>query len=134
MKLEHIALNVADPVAMANWYKEHLGMDIARSAGAPAYTHFLRDSGGGMLIEIYNNPPNAVPSYADMEPLLLHLGFVSENPDVDRERLIEAGATLVKEEHLDDGSYLVMLRDPWGLAIQFCRRAQSMMKQMAGRG
>ena len=26
MKLEHVAFNVADPVAMARWYQEQLGM------------------------------------------------------------------------------------------------------------
>jgi len=41
--------------------------------------------------------------------------------------LLAAGATLVKEEDLADGSYLVMMRDPWGLAIQLCRRGTPML-------
>lgn len=126
MKLEHVALNVSDPAAMAEWYGAHLGLTLARRIPAPPHTHFLRDSGGRMLIEIYNNPPDAVPDYAAMDPLLLHLAFVSGNPAADRDRLLSAGATLVADQRLDDGSHLVMLRDPWGLAIQLCRRGNSL--------
>jgi glyoxylase I family protein len=28
MKIEHIAFNVADPVAVAAWYAEHLGLTV----------------------------------------------------------------------------------------------------------
>ena len=36
MNVEHIALNVPDPVAMADWYLDHLGMKLARSGPPPA--------------------------------------------------------------------------------------------------
>jgi hypothetical protein len=79
------------------------------------------------LLEIYNNPPNQVPQYATMSPLQLHIAFVSQNPETDKDALIEAGATLVEELRLDDGSHLIMLRDPWGLALQLCKRAVFML-------
>jgi len=127
MKMEHVALNVSDPVAMATWYKKHLGFEIVRSMAAPPYTTFLRESGGAMMIEVYHNPPDQVPPYAEMNPLLLHVAFVSVDPETDKEALLAAGATLVKEEHLADGSYLIMMRDPWGLAVQLCRRGTPML-------
>ena len=37
---------------------------------------------------------------------------------------VAAGATLLTEETLGDGSVLVMLRDPWGVALQICQRAK----------
>ena len=128
MKIEHFALNVADPVAMADWYVTQLGMKVARKLDIAARTHFLADSGGNVMLEIYNNPPDEVPDYAHIKPLLLHLAFVSENPQADAERLLAAGATYVEEVAMDDGSLLIMLRDPWGLAIQLCKRGQSMLK------
>ncbi len=127
MKMEHVALNVSDPVEMAAWYTKHLGFEIGRSMTTPPYTHFLKDSGGTIMIEIYHNPPDQVPFYSKMHPLLLHLAFVSANPEADKLRLLEAGATWVQDEHLPDGSYLVMMRDPWGLAIQFCKRGKPML-------
>lgn len=128
MKMEHVALNVSDPVAAAAWYQQHLGFEIVRSITASPFTHFLRDSGGTMMVEIYHNPPDQVPDYGRMNPLLLHLAFVSADPDADKSRLLKAGATLVEDQRLPDGSHLVMMRDPWGLAIQFCRRAKPMLR------
>ncbi len=128
MKLEHLALNVVDPVGMAAWYVEHLGLEVVRHIAQAHETHFLADDSGTILLEIYNNPPEQVPAYAEMDPLLLHIAFVSVDPDADKAALLDAGATLVEELHLDDGSHLVMLRDPWGLAVQLCKRGKVMLR------
>ena len=127
MKLEHIALNVIDPGAMALWYVEHLGLTIVRQLEDAPYTHFLADSSGMILLEIYKNPPDQVQLYAKMDPLLLHVAFVSEDPESDKVALLSAGASFVEELSFEDGSHLVMLRDPWGLAIQLCKRAVPML-------
>ena len=127
MKMEHVALNVSDPVAMSAWYVNHLGFKVVRSMATPPYTYFLMECGGTVMIEVYHNPPGQVPLYSRMDPLLLHLAFVSDDPEADKSVLLAAGATFVKEDHLADGSHLVMMRDPWGLAIQLCRRGTSML-------
>jgi glyoxylase I family protein len=114
-------------VTMAAWYTKHLGFEIVRRVTTTPYTHFLRESGGAVMLEVYHNPPDQVPSYSQMNPLLLHLAFVSADPEADKSALLAAGATLVKDEHLTDGSHLVMMRDPWGLAIQLCKRGQPML-------
>jgi glyoxylase I family protein len=126
MRIEHFALNVSDPVAVARWYGAHLGLRVVRQLPR-AQTHFLADDNGATVLEIYCNPPDQVPDYRSMDPLLLHLAFVSADPDADTERLIAAGATLAKREPLPDGSLVIMLRDPWGLAIQLCRRTQPLV-------
>ncbi len=127
MKIEHMAINVAKPLEMAAWYVEHLGMTVAFGLETAPYTHFLADSQGTVMLEIYLNPPNQVPDYAAMDPLLLHIAFVSDDPGADKARLLAAGATFVEDVHLDDGSYIVMLRDPWGLALQLCKRGKPML-------
>ena len=127
MKIEHFALNVKDPVAVASWYKEHMGLETVRKMDTAPYTHFLGDKSGYIMIEIYNNPPENVPDYKNMEPLLLHIAFVSNDPEKDKTRLIAAGATFVEDVHLPDGSLLIMMRDPWGLAIQLCKRGKPMI-------
>lgn len=80
------------------------------------------------MIEIYNNPPDEVPAYQNMNPLLLHLAFVCENPEQKRVELESVGASFAEEVHINDGSHLVMMRDPWGLAIQLCKRGNKMLK------
>lgn len=127
MKIEHVAFNVADPVAIAAWYVGHLGLCIAKHVPGPAQTHFLADDGGNTVLEIYRNPPDQVPDYAAMDPLLFHLAFVSEDPTADAARLIAAGASRVDELILPDGSHLIMLRDPWGVALQLCKRARPLV-------
>lgn len=127
MKIEHFALNVKDPIAMANWYVTHMGLSIVRKQEVGSKTHFLADTSGQVMIEIYNNPPDQVPDYFSMNPLLLHLAFVCENPQQKRVELEVAGAVFAEEVHIKDGSHLVMMRDPWGLAIQLCKRGNPML-------
>lgn len=126
MRIEHLAFNVADPVAMAAWYVRHGGFRVVRLVPGPAQTHFLADAGSTVL-EIYCNPPDEVPDYRSMNPLLLHLALASDDPSADARRLIAAGASLVEEVPLPDGSHLIMLRDPWGLAVQLCKRAKPLL-------
>lgn len=128
MKIEHFALNVKDPIAMAAWYVQHMGLTIVRKQDGGANTHFLGDESGDVMLEIYNNPPDQVPDYANMNPLLVHLAFVCENPVEKRAALEAVGASFAEEVHIKDGSHLVMMRDPWGLAIQLCKRGNKMLK------
>ena len=127
MKLEHFALNVEDPLRMSDWYVTHLGLRVVRQMTAAPFTTFLADDSGRIMIEIYNKPANQVPPYREMDPLLVHLAFVSDNPENDKNRLLAAGASLETDQHLEDGSHLVMLRDPWGLAVQLCKRGLPML-------
>lgn len=123
MRIEHIAFNVAEPLAVTAWYCKHLGFKAVRKMDVAPFTHFLRDPASGVLIEIYNNPPDQVPDYAAMDPLLLHLAFASEDIAADTKTLLDAGATLVSESTTPDGTKLGMFRDPWGLSIQLCQRS-----------
>lgn len=126
MKIEHIAFNVADPVAVAAWYCAHCGLRVVRHIPQPTQTHFLADS-HSTILEIYCNPPDQVPDYRKMSPLLFHLALASSDPAADSERLIAAGAVFVEELRQADGSHLVMLRDPWGVGLQLCKRARALL-------
>jgi uncharacterized glyoxalase superfamily protein PhnB len=89
--------------------------------------HFLRDGAGTSMLELYRNPRVAVPDYASMDPMLVHVAFVSTDPAADRDRLVAAGATVADDlVRTPAGDELVMLRDPWGVALQLARRAQPM--------
>ena len=128
VRFEHVGLNVADPIKAAQWYVDNLGLKVMREAPAPANTRFLGDAGGNMMLEIYHNPPGAVPNYAAMDPLLLHVAFLVDDVEAVRSKLIAAGATPMGEVTTTPvGDKLVMLRDPWGLPIQFVHRADPML-------
>lgn len=127
MKIEHFAFNVKDPINMSEWYSKNLGLKTVKQVKEAPFTTFMADNSGRVMIEFYNNPSDNVPDYASMHPLLLHLAFVSNDPVSDKSRLLQAGATLVSEDKLDDGSHLLMMRDPWGFSIQFCKRGTPML-------
>jgi glyoxylase I family protein len=122
LNIEHFAINVADATAVAAWYVENLGMQVVRKGTGAPFIHFLADAAGRGVIEIYSNPADPVPDYASMHPLRFHVAFETSDPDGSKAELITAGATFVDEMALPDGSRLLMLRDPWGMAIQLCNR------------
>lgn len=128
MKIEHVAYQVPDPVALADWYVEHLGLRIKRAIGGPGHARFLADDTDAVMVEVYNNPRVAMPDYRAIDPLMLHLAFRTDDVAAARERLLAAGATPEGEVVVSEGGdHLAMLRDPWGLAIQLVRRRDPMI-------
>jgi glyoxylase I family protein len=128
IRIEHIALNVDDPASMASWYCENLGMNIVMKGTAPANTRFISNASGKILLEVYNNPPDAVPDYASMNPLLLHIAFMVDDVEEICHKLTASGATVVDDVSTTaGGDIIVMLRDPWGIPIQFVKRAKPIL-------
>ena len=128
IRFEHIGLNVSKPVEMAQWYTENLGMRVTREGPPPVNARFLADQDGHAMFEFYTNPPDAVPDYASMDPLLLHLAFMVDDVDALCTRLIAAGARPIGQTFTTPtGDKITMVRDPWGLALQFIERADLML-------
>jgi len=122
-----VAFNVAEPVAVAHWYTEHLEMRVVRTSGPPTQAHFLVDAAGRSMIEIYCNAKAPVPEYCKLDPLVLHLAFAVDDVRASRARLLQAGATAEGEvTTTPSGDDLAMLRDPWGFAVQLVKRAVPM--------
>jgi glyoxylase I family protein len=128
MNIEHIAINVADPVAVADWYMRHLGLRVVRKGEGPVFGHFLADAAGRVVLEIYHqNAP--VPDYAALDPFVFHIAFMT--PDVERERvrLLAAGATPAGDiSRAQNGDVLSFVRDPWGVTLQLVRRGQPLLE------
>jgi glyoxylase I family protein len=124
VRIEHIALNVADPEAMVKWYCENFDMKVRRKSGRAFFT---ADKSQNVILEIYNNPAASVPDYRSIHHLVFHVAFCSENIKEDRKRLIKAGATANGEISKEvNGDVIANLRDPWGLAVQLVKRFENM--------
>ena len=124
MRFEHFAINVESPAEVAAWYVAHCGMSIARSMAEAPFTHFLKDATGRVVWEIYRNDAAPVPDYRAQDPLVFHWALAVEDAQSERRRLETAGATLFQEVKPGDGSILYMMRDPFGLPLQLCQRAE----------
>jgi catechol 2,3-dioxygenase-like lactoylglutathione lyase family enzyme len=123
---EHIAFNVKDPAAVAKWYCDYLEMRVVRKSSIN--THFIADSSMNMTFELYNNTGVPIPDYAAIPHLSLHLAFMVDDLQATRKSLIAGGATLVEDISVTShGDQVLMLRDPWGLAIQFVQRTSPML-------
>lgn len=129
MKIEHFAIIVSEPGKVAEWYCENLGFSINRTKPKPdpSETYFLSDSSGNGVLEIYRNQELGCPNYREMHPLTLHLAMQSDNPKELRDKLLGAGASIAEDYvKLANGDELVMMRDPWGFALQLCKRSKAM--------
>lgn len=120
MKLEHIGFNVAEPQKVMDWWCANLGFTQTHPA-------FVVDSTGQMAIEFYRNDAAPIPDYTAISPLTLHIAFLSEDVDADAARLVAAGAILLETVH-KPGFDMAMLRDPFGLAIQFVTRGTPILR------
>jgi glyoxylase I family protein len=128
MNIEHIALNVADPVALADWYVRHLDMRIVRQVDSGPMTRFLADRAGRTVLEVYRQSA-PVPDYFAMDPMVLHIAFRVEDVGRVRQALLDAGATAATDVvTTETGDEMTFLRDLWGVTIQLVRRARPLLE------
>ncbi len=127
MKFEHFALNVPEPVQMAEWYVRNLGMKVVLSLDKAPFTRFLADETGRVTVELYSNASAPMPSYRDAHHLNFHFAFAVADAEAARAGLLRTGATDVEVVRPADGSVLYMLRDPWGVPLQICQRTHPFM-------
>jgi catechol 2,3-dioxygenase-like lactoylglutathione lyase family enzyme len=129
VKIEHVAFQVPDPRAAADWYVQHLGMVLKRAHPDRPWVRFLADDAGAVMLEFYDHPKAAQPDYRKQDPLITHIAFVCDDLNGTRDRLLAAGATMATDEVMvtPEGDRLLMLRDPWGVPIQLAHRVTAMI-------
>lgn len=127
MTFEHFAINVSKPVEMGQWYVDNCELKIVRSMDNYPYTRFLTDKAGKVMMEIYSNTSARILDFKNQNPLEFHFALSVEDPIKIKEKLMSAGATFEEEIKMDDGSHLIMLRDPFGIPLQLCKRGKPMI-------
>ena len=130
MRLEHIALNVAEPEKVMQWYQDHLHMQVVSVSQTPTFAaYFLSDSVRQSVLEFYHNPVAPVPDYAAIPPANLHIAFSADDPEADRDRLVAAGGTAEGQKvTFPSGAAFCYVRDPWGLTLQLVKRPEALLK------
>jgi predicted enzyme related to lactoylglutathione lyase len=113
---------------MAKWYTDNLGMKIMRSGPPPISATFLADSGMHMMIELFHNSEYPLFESFKTHHMAIHLAFLT--PDIGKTQLnlLKAGASIADSlRKTASGDQVLVLRDPWGLAIQFVQRVKPML-------
>lgn len=121
MNLEHVAINVPDPGAMAEWWCQRFGMKTLLASPDAPFIHFISDGQGSML-ELYYNEDAPIPDYTDIHPQTLHIAFVVDDIEGERQRLLDEGAAPVGEISPMGTNLLAFFRDPWGVPFQLVKR------------
>ena len=124
MVFEHIALNVKNIKDIKDWYVDHIGLRVVSEQTEAPFMTFFADSSGRVILELYHRPEEEITDFKTKHPLTFHMAFVSQDANADKRRLLDKGASFVEEITKGDGSHLVMLRDPWGMPLQLCHRAE----------
>ncbi|MDH7603336.1 MAG: VOC family protein [Melioribacter sp.] len=128
IRFEHIGINVKDPITAARWYSENLNMKILREGTAPNYSTFVADSSIHMMIEFNYNKDFPTIDSLNFNYDSFHLAFCVFNINMIKEKLLNAGATVLSDlRKTDSGDQVLVLKDPWGLPIQFVQRVKPMI-------
>ena len=124
MKFEHYALNVPDSVTVADWYAKNCRMKIVKAIDVEPPPRFLADETGRVVLEIYSNRAVVMPDFARMDSLEYLSVFAVVDPEGEKARLQEAGARFEESIQPSEGTKLILMRDPFGMALQLCKRAE----------
>lgn len=127
-RFEHVAFNVQDPVTVAQWYVQHLGMKVLRHGGEPTFTTFIADSGKRMMIEFFRNTSAPLFPAESCHVMSIHLAFSTPTLDSTVKRLLLAGARWADTIQVTPlGDRVCILRDPWGIPLQFVERKKPLL-------
>jgi uncharacterized glyoxalase superfamily protein PhnB len=126
---EHFAINVNDSRKKSEWYKNYLDMTIIRQGGAPSFGTFIADYNKSMMFEMYQQKDYPVVDFADVHYMSMHIAFMVDDINLAKEKLIASGAKLADDiAKTPSDDFVLMLRDPENLPIQFVKRANPMLK------
>ena len=122
MYAEHIGLYASDPVKLADWYIEKLGLEVVRTLekeGRPPI-YFLQAE-QGMVIEIL--PTNAERSTRELsDPGYSHIGLIVEDFEQAAASLQDKGVTLSNVRQTSNGWTIGYFDDPEGNRLEIVYR------------
>jgi glyoxylase I family protein len=122
VRMEHIALNVTDPVSAAEWYCQNLGMRLINISRTPPLGAFVADP-NGMMLELYCKSQAGPFNYFALHPANLHIAFAVDDLEGTCTALTAAGGIIEgEEERTSKGDRLIFIRDPWGVTLQLAQR------------
>jgi predicted enzyme related to lactoylglutathione lyase len=126
---EHLAFNLNDSREVAKWFKENLSMKIMRDGKAPTYGMFIADENANMMLELYQNKDYPVIDFENVSHMSIHLAFMVYNIEAAKEKVLSSGGKVVEDiTKTSAGDFVLMMRTPWGLPIQFVKRSEPMLK------
>lgn len=119
-RFEHLAINVENPTAVADWYVKYLGLTIV---SASKKMIFVRDAGGHFMFELYKKT-GAKGSYSSLNHAATHVAFAVDDADALSKKMVEGGAKILKTTTNPVGDTVIDMTDPWGNMLQVIHRVK----------
>jgi predicted enzyme related to lactoylglutathione lyase len=120
VRFEHMAINVDNPKAIADWYVKYVGLEIL---SASKKMIFVRDPGSHFMFELYKKP-NANGSYSSMNHAATHVAFSTGDAQALSKKMVEGGAKILKTTTNPAGDTVINMKDPWGNKLQVIHRVK----------
>jgi glc operon protein GlcG len=126
---EHLAFNIENAESVGKWYVKNLNMKLVREATKPNYNCFIADAGKHYMIELFDSKEFPYLDLPNLNVNAFHLAFMVKDIAATKEKLLSNKCTLAEDiKTTKSGDKVLMLRDPWGLPIQFVERQKPMLE------
>ena len=121
VRFEHLRINVADKERTAQWYVDHVGLEMIPSNTEDVV--YVADKDRNFMLEL-SALPNLKNTYADVNIDAFHLAFEGQQSIKEvSERMLKNGGKQDGELYTNKiGDYVLNVRDPNGFALQLLYR------------
>jgi catechol-2,3-dioxygenase len=120
VRFEHIAINVEDPKAVADWYVKYVDLKIISESKKMI---FVGDSDHHCMFELYKKT-DVKGSYSDLSHDASHVAFTTDNAAQLSSKMVEGGARLIHQFTSPAGDTVINMTDPWGNNLQVIQRVK----------
>jgi catechol-2,3-dioxygenase len=130
IRFEHFAFNTPDQKTAALWYVEFLDMVIPWSKDIDTTKNnyrnyrvpYVGDKGNNMSLELFGKA-DVEKSLSNQPHEVIHLAFLTEDPEKLAKRLIYGGAKIVGETKVSkNGEVIIDMYDPNNIPIRLIKR------------
>ncbi|MGK9369455.1 VOC family protein [Melioribacter sp. Ez-97] len=126
IKFEHIALLLPDAEKAAEWYCSNLDMKIVNKGTGSI---FVTDKAKNIMFEFLINNEVKHLNFKEINALSMHIAFHVRDAEKLKKKLVDSGASIESDLTLtNSGDKIMILRDPWGVPLQFVERKNPMLR------
>ncbi len=133
IRFEHFAFNTPDQIRAALWYVEFMNLIIPWSKDIDKTTFernyrvpYVGDAENNMSLELYSK--NVECSLSNQSHEVVHVAYLTEEPEKLAKRMVYGGATKVGETHIDeDGDIIIDIYDPNNMPIRLIKRKSQIL-------
>ena len=120
IRFEHIAIDVENPKAVADWYVKYMGLTIISESKKMI---FVGDPDHHCMFELYKKP-GVKGRFSSLSHDSSHVAFATDDAAGLSKSMVEGGAKILKQFTNPVGDIVINMTDPWGNNLQIIQRVK----------